>query len=263
MNKNITKEKIIIPTSSRILAKGGKETKTEFVSILFAHHLQSALAAVKWSLNMLLSGDFGKINKEQKNIIKKTIERNEELISLVNNFLDTAKNKEKKYFYNKNLTDIKDIIESVIYFFQEEIKKKKIKFEFKKPKEKLPQIIVDKEKIKIAIQNIFDNAIKYTPPGGKISFFLKDNKKEIEFKIQDSGMGIPENEKEKLFTKFFRGVNAVKTETVGSGLGLFLAKKIIEAHNGKIWFESKENEGSSFYFSLPVKQVDPHLLKIE
>ncbi len=108
--------------------------------------------------------------------------------------------------------------------------------------------------MRIVIQNFLDNAIRYSPEGGKISISLNSDGKNIQFKMQDFGMGIPKNQQDKIFTKFFRGDNAVRVNTVGSGLGLFLAENIIEAHSGKIWFESEENKGTSFYFTLPIKK---------
>ena len=101
----------------------------------------------------------------------------------------------------------------------------------------------------MVIQNLFDNAVKYTPPKGKIEVGIISKKEEIEFKIKDSGIGIPDSQKEKIFTRFSRAGNA--TKAAGSGLGLAIAKDIIEKHHGKIWFQSKENEGSTFFFSLP------------
>ncbi len=231
--------------------KSIQKTKT-FDTLLLAHTLKHALTAIKWSLKMIFKGDFGKINEKQKNILEKTIEKNESLISLVNNLLDTAKIKEGNYSYNKSLTSIEDIIESTIECFKEEAKEKGIKIEFKKPEEKTPKIMIDKEMVKLAIQNMFDNAVKYSLPNSEINIFLKSGKKDVEIQIQDSGIGIPEKQKDKLFNKFFRADNAIKIDADGSGIGLFLAKNIIEAHNGKIWFESEENKGTTFYFSLPI-----------
>ena len=98
-----------------------------------------------------------------------------------------------------------------------------------------------------------ENAIKYTPEGGKIEISIARDEKEIKFQIKDSGIGIPENQKDKVFGKFFRAQNAIEKEATSSGFGLFISKKIIEAHKGRIWFDSKENKGSVFCFTLPIK----------
>lgn len=121
-----------------------------------------------------------------------------------------------------------------------------------KPKKELPKIQMDEEKIKLAINNLLDNAIRYTLPGGRMKIGLSYGIKGIECKIQDTGVGIPKNQQERVFSRFFRGSNITKMETERTGLGLFITKNIIEAHGGKIWFESKENKGTTFYFTLPI-----------
>jgi two-component system sensor histidine kinase VicK len=142
----------------------------------------------------------------------------------------------------------------VIETLEEEIKRKRLKLEFKKPKTKLPQVAVDAEKMELVIQNLLSNAIKYTPAGGRVTISLKGSIKEIEVSVTDTGIGIPEDQKKRVFTKFFRAANAIRAETEGTGLGLFIVKNIIKAHQGKIWFESAEGKGTTFYFTLPVKK---------
>src|SRR3989344_1497417 len=235
-------------------------TEIDFVS-LTAHQLRKPLSSIRLSLEMLLDGDFGKISEEQKDIIEKILQMNSMLIFLVKDLLDLAKIEDKNYSFNITLVDIQELIEFIISFAKQEIKNKKIKFTFKKPEVKPPKIALDKEKICLVIQNLLDNAIKYTKDGGSIAVSFNIDSQNLEFQIQDSGIGIPEQQKKNLFTKFFRGDNAVKMEVVGSGLGLFIAKDIIEAHYGKIWFESKENNGSCFFFTIPVKGVDPAPIK--
>jgi len=238
---NITREKAI------------ERIKTEFVSIS-AHQLRTPLSAVKWTLRMLLDGDLGKTTPEQKEILEKTYKSNERMINLINDLLDITRIEEGRYLYKPTLHQIEKITQSVINSYQEKIKRKKIKFEFKKPKEKLPKIKVDLEKISLAIENLIDNAVNYTLTGGEIKVFLKSNKEGITFEIKDTGVGIPKRQQERVFGKFFRAANAIRMETEGTGLGLFITKNIIEAHGGKIWFKSEEGKGTTFYFSLPVKK---------
>jgi len=225
--------------------------KTEFVS-LSAHQLRTPLSAIKWSLKMILDGDLGKITKEQREVIEKVYKYNERMINLINDLLDVTRIEEGRYLYRPVLAEIEPIVQSVINSYKEEIEKKKLKFEFKKPKEKLPKVRVDVEKIGLAIQNLLENAIRYTPEGGQIAVSLTLVEKAIEFSIRDSGIGIPKDQQERVFTKFFRAPNAMRMEPEGSGLGLFITKNIIEAHGGKIWFESEEGKGTTFYFTLPI-----------
>lgn len=231
--------------------------KSEFVT-LSAHQLRTPLSAIKWSLKMLLDGDLGNLTKEQHDFLEKTYRSNERMISLINDLLNITRIEEGRHIYQFLFCDFVEITRSVINNYKEVMEKKKIQFEFKKPTKKLPKILADGEKIKLAIENLFNNAIKYTFSGGKIVISINLLKKEVEFKIEDTGVGIPKDEQPRVFTKFFRGVNAIRMETEGSGLGLFVTKNIIEAHGGKIGFKSEEGKGSTFYFTLPLKNTMPH-----
>jgi len=240
---DVTREKII------------ERLKTEFVS-LSAHQLRTPLSAIKWTLRMLLDGDVGEITKEQKDLLEKTYRSNERMINLINDLLNVARIEEGRYVYRPIFADIEKIIQSVIDSFKTEIEIKNIKFKFNKPIEKLPEILMDVEKMKLVIENLLDNAIRYTLSGGEVTVSITRGIKEAEFKVQDSGVGIPEDQQKRIFSKFFRGANIMRMETEGTGLGLFITKNIIEAHGGKIWFESKEGKGTTFYFTLPIRGVE-------
>lgn len=237
---DITREKIV------------ERMKTEFVSIS-AHQLRTPLSAIKWTLRMLLDGDLGKITKEQRSFLEKTYNSNERMITLINDLLNVTRIEEGRYLYKKELGQIEEIIQSAITFFKPSIKKRNLKIKIQKPKEKLPKISVDLEKLSLAIQNLLHNAIRYNNLGGKVTISLKCDKKKITVEIRDTGVGIPRDQQNRVFTKFFRGANVIRMETEGTGLGLFIAKNIIEGHGGEIWFESEEGKGSTFYFTLPVK----------
>jgi len=119
--------------------------------------------------------------------------------------------------------------------------------------EKLPQIYLDKERMIMVLQNILSNAIKYTPEYGKIKIIIQVDKQFLYVKINDQGVGIPEKDQLKVFSKFFRAANVIKLETDGSGLGLFIAKNIIEEHKGKISLTSEEGVGTEVCFSIPIR----------
>ena len=186
--------------------------------------------------------------------LDKIYQSNERMIILINNLLDVAKIEEGKYIYRPTIENIEKLIESVIKTYKQEIKAKNINFVFKKPVLKIPETRMDVEKINLAIDNLLNNALRYTPFKGKVTISLKCDIKEIEFSIKDNGIGIPKDQEKEIFTKFFRAVNAKKVKPEGSGLGLFVVKKIVEAHKGKIWFETEENKGTTFYFILPIKK---------
>jgi len=239
---DITREKII------------EKAKSDFVS-LAAHQLRMPLSGIKWGISMLLEEDFGKLSKEQKDTLRKIYYANERIVALTNDLLNVIKIEEGKLLYNLTKKDIVEITKKTIDILEEIIQERGIKIEFLVEK-KIPKVKVDEEKISFCIQNLIENAIIYNIPKGNVKIILKydEIKKEVLFSVRDTGIGVLKEEQKKLFTKFFRGSLALKKETVGSGLGLFVAKNIIEAHGGKIWFESEGKEkGSTFYFSLPIR----------
>ena len=249
----ISREETVIILHDISREKMVEKMKTEFV-FLAAHQLRTPLSEIKWTLRMLLDGDMGEITEEQRDFVRKTYQSNERMISLVNDLLDVTRIEEGRYLYKPTFIQIENVIQFVINSFEEVIQRKRIKFEFQKPSEKLPRVKVDVEKIRLAIQNLLDNAMRYTPPGGEVKVSITQGLKEIEVRVQDTGVGIPRDQQERVFTKFFRGANVVRMETEGTGLGLFITKNIIEAHGGRIWFESEEGKGTTFHFSLPVEK---------
>ncbi len=231
--------------------KGIERMKTEFVSIA-AHQLRTPLSAIKWALSLLLEGDAGKLNAEQKNFISKSYDSNERMIVLINDLLDVARIEEGRYLYKLVPAKLENLAQAALSACQEIAAKRNIRLEYLKPAEALPEMMIDAEKITITIQNLIENAIKYTPPGGQVTISLKYDTNKVELSVKDTGVGINQEQQNRLFTKFFRAANVMRMETDGTGLGLFIAKNIIEAHGGQIWCESKENKGSTFSFSLPI-----------
>ena len=228
-----------------------EQMKTEFVS-LSAHQLRTPLSAIKWTLRMILDGDLGDITKEQRDFLNKTYQSNERMISLINDLLNVARIEEGRYLYKQSSIQIEELIQAVVSSYKDEAERKKINLKFQRPKEYFSRVNLDEEKLGLAIQNLIDNAIRYTQPGGQVTVSLRRANMEIEILVKDSGVGIPEDQQERVFGKFFRGTNAIRLETEGSGLGLFIAKNIVEAHGGKIWFESEENKGTTFHLILPI-----------
>jgi len=225
--------------------------KSEFVSIA-AHQLRTPLSAIKWSLRLILDGDVGKITKKQAEILGKGYQSNERMITLINDLLNVARIEEGRLVYNAQPGSIEEIIVKSVDDLNNLANQKQVKVVFNKPRKALPKINIDKEKIALVIQNIIDNAIRFNKPNGDVTVSVKRDKINIEVMVKDNGIGIPSAQKDRIFTKFFRADNAVRSEVEGSGLGLFICKNIIEAHGGTIRFESEKDQGTTFYFTLPI-----------
>lgn len=223
--------------------------KTEFIS-LASHQLRTPLTAMKWFLEMLLSGDLGQLSDEQKKYIQNISDSNEKEIALVNSLLNISRIESGRIIIEPVLTQLNTLI-------QQGADEQKVPLETKKQKlslvldESLPEIPLDTRMIHEVIMNLLTNAIKYTPNEGSIVVSTDHDDKNILLKVTDTGYGIPEKEKGRIFERFFRASNITKIVTDGSGLGLYLVKKIIDASDGTIELESKEGEGTEFTIKLP------------
>ncbi len=227
--------------------------KTEFVS-LAAHQLRTPLSAIKWALRMVLDEESKNINQEQRELLERTYQSNERMIDLINDLLNVARIEEGRFLYEPADASPEEIADSVIDSLKEKAESRNIKLVFRKPASPLPFVKMDKEKINIALTNLITNAINYTHRDGEITVELLSDAKSVKFRVQDNGVGIPKEEQNRIFTKFFRASNVVKMDTSGTGLGMFITKNIVEAHGGKIWFESEENKGTTFHFTLPINK---------
>lgn len=226
--------------------------RTEFLS-LAAHQLRTPLVEVKWALQVLLDGERGNLSATQKELLQKTYGSNEGMLLLINDLLDITKIEEGKYLSNLSLMQIEDMGASLVELHKEEAGRQKVELGFQAPQKPLPQVLVDEEKIKLVLQSLVENAIHYTPPGGRVTVSFFSDTKEVGVSVQDTGVGIPKEEQGRIFEQFFRATNAKKLGTIGTGLGLYLAKNIVEAHGGRIWFVSQEHKGSDFRVALPLR----------
>lgn len=228
------------------------QKKSEFVTIA-AHQLRTPLSGIKWILSMLIKKELGSLTDDQMSFIMKGYESNERMINLVDDMLNADRIDSGKYFYAMQPVQILDLFDNLLYEMVPIARKKNVSIEYSNRPAAIPRVLIDPDKTRAAIQNLLENSIKYTPAFGHvvISFKVVPNDF-LEIAISDTGIGIPNDQKHNIFNRFFRGRNAVKIETDGSGLGLFIVKSIIEKHSGRVWFESEENKGTTFHFTLKI-----------
>jgi len=230
------------------------KAKTEFVS-LASHQLRTPLSTVNWYAEMLLEGDVGELNAQQKKYLDEVYRSNQRMVELVNALLDVASLELGTFIIDPEPTDICTLTESVIAEQQPQIDARKLQFSFFCAKN-ISLMQADPKLLRMVVQNILSNAVKYTPEGGKIDLAITlADKKNILLKISDTGYGIPENQQGKIFTKLFRADNVRDKDTDGTGLGLYIVKSIVENSGGKIWFKSTggtENPGTTFFVTLPL-----------
>lgn len=230
------------------------ENKNSDFIYMIIHQLKIPLTRNKWVLDSMVNDTKEGYTSEQKELFQKIYADNDRVISLVDEMLHTEKELDETLQLNKIKTDLPELVEKIIEQVSSDALRKEIILTFTKSND-IPSVLVDPQKIQYVFENLFLNAIHYTPRGEPIFINIKSTDDEVIVSVKDAGIGIPEDEQDKIFSKFFRATNAQKTEHEGNGLGLFIIKNIIEKHAGKVWFESKENVGSTFYTSLPIVKI--------
>ncbi len=227
-----------------------ERNKREFLSIA-AHQLRTPLTGMKWSVEYLLSSDKGRFDDKQKKVVSETQGSIERMITLVNDLLSVTRIDEGHLEIRQTVQKLDPVFSRAIAFFAEAAKKKGIIFDAHIDPD-LPEVNVDAEKIEIVLNNLLDNAIHYTPTGGHVEFSARLERSGLIMSVKDSGIGISEKDRERIFTKFFRSGEALSRHTDGSGLGLYVAKNIVERHGGTIAFDSQE-KGTTFTITLPIQ----------
>lgn len=229
------------------------QLKSEFVS-LATHQIRSPLTAIKGYVSLIEEGDYGPVSKDVKEALDVVHKSTDNLVTIVGDFLDVSRIEQGRMKYDFKDFDLQDLVRQVVTELKPNIEKKGLAINYSFDKDKKYSINGDFGKIKQIIGNIIDNSIKYTPAGQIAVSLSKPSGDKALIKISDTGVGIPVKVMPKLFKKFSRAENANDVNIIGTGLGLYVAKQMIDAHHGRIWAESKgENKGSQFYIELPAK----------
>ncbi len=226
--------------------------RSSFVKIA-SHKIRTPLSEMKWLFSELLAGSLDHLSPEQKSAVGQGFGSVDRLTKLISELLDAVSIEEGKFGYQFSRVIPRWVVEETAKSFIKRFESKKINFSVQ-IEAKLPEVDMDKVKIGVVLYGILDNAFWYTYPKGRVELRIRKVGDAVEIAISDTGVGIPDNERDKIFQKFFRGNLAMRLNTEGTGLSLYIAKNVIVGHKGKIWFESKEGAGSTFFLTLPISQ---------
>lgn len=226
--------------------------KSDFLSTS-AHQLRTPLASIKWMLEMLIEGDLGEVTDTQKEYVTKGHKSVDTMIQLIDDLLRIVRVEEGDFHYRFESISMSIFMHNILDQIQPEIIKKEMKIEVKEPASDI-KAQIDVNQMAYVIMNLLSNAIKYSGHNKTVFFSWQEKDDKVYVSVRDQGIGIPVSEQPKIFQKFFRASNVSLTEQGSTGLGLFIANEIIEAHHGRIWFESTEGEGTIFYISFPLHQ---------
>lgn len=227
--------------------------RTEIVSIT-SHQLRTPLSIVKGNLEMVLDGDFGKVEEKQKEVLNDAFLGNERMISLVNNLMDVSKIEQGELSLQLGAIQLENVVNETVNDLKLFAQKRGVTLSYEVPANPLPKVMADSQKLKQALTNLIDNSIKYSPKGRVEIKIEAEADKFLKVVVKDNGAGIPEDEQEKIFDRFFRASNITKLDPGGgTGMGLYIVKSIIKQLGGKLWFESAGNgKGTTFYFTVPL-----------
>ncbi|HTX43816.1 MAG TPA: HAMP domain-containing sensor histidine kinase, partial [Methanocella sp.] len=225
------------------------KTKMEFFTLI-SHELRNPLAIIKGFTELLYDGTLGPINDKQKDKLQKIRENVDRLTDMVNKMSEISTMETRRYPLEKTPTSLSwmagEIADTMGFLF----KNKRIALKVEIPPE-LPVVEVDRGRMEQVLLNLLNNALKYTPEGGEVDVAAKDRGSDILVSVHDTGIGIPKKDLDKIFSGFYHAGYKLSYEYKGPGLGLAISRKIVEGHGGRIWAESEEGKGSTFYFTIP------------
>ena len=239
--------------------KAMDEQKDTFISMA-AHELRAPMTAIKGYVSMILEGDAGDITDKARGYLADTNAINDRLVRLVNNMLNVSRIEEGRMVYQVEIVNLAEVVRTVFSQFRPEAERKGLELSSDVPMEIKDRVEVDPDRIQEVIGNFLSNAVKYTNEGSVMVKLRQPSENIVRLEVVDTGPGISKEEQAKLFNKFYRAESTVG-KTIGTGLGLYISRLLIEKFGGKIGIDSEVGKGSIFWFELPVKPVTVPTLK--
>ena len=229
--------------------------KSEFVSTA-SHELRTPLTSIRGYVDMLLIGTCGPLNEQQRDFVRIVKNNVGRLVELIDELLDMSRAEAGEVRLRRDQIDLAEVLMEVTQALYGQFREREVTLAIE-AQDGLPRITADRQRLRQIMVNLVGNACKYTPSGGHVRVGLRNGAGELRIDVSDTGVGIAPESQKYIFTPFYRADNPLRDEVGGSGLGLSITRKLVELHGGRIWFESAEGVGSTFSFTLPVREAIP------
>ncbi|MEK9175653.1 MAG: HAMP domain-containing sensor histidine kinase, partial [Patescibacteria group bacterium] len=220
-----------------------------------SHQLNAPLSSIRWNIEMLLNEDIGHIDQEQRAVLTDVLDSNSRMMRLVNDLLNVSRLEEGRINIEPKPINIKTLVEDILNEYKHFIGSRGVKVRVVCDKSDADHVLnVDPVIIRQVINNLIVNAVQYAnSASAEIIITLEPGSVDYQLSVWDNGIGIPKNVQKKIFTKFFRADNAQSKEAIGTGLGLYITKMMVELSGGKIWFKSDPKSGTTFFLTIPLR----------
>jgi signal transduction histidine kinase len=238
------------PPADRPSLPDVEDIKSRFLEII-SHQLRTPLTAVRWNLEALLKGELGPLQKRQEDLLNITSKNYQGILVMLADWIEALEIERGIVQLNPEPVDLAELIESMSFDFKEQARLKRQKLTIHVPRG-LPKVLADKLKLRYILSKLLNNALGYTSESGTISIRVKHDEKTVRVEVADTGVGIPYEDQPNVFKKFFRASNASLMQPNASGVGLFVARTLVQAQGGLIDFTSEEGKGTTFWFTLPI-----------
>jgi PAS domain S-box-containing protein len=232
-----------------------EETRISFISVA-SHQLRTPLTSMRWFSEMLLEGDAGPITDQQRHFVQSIYQGTDRMINLVSLLLQIARVEGKRLKVDPKPTNLRFYTNDVVLALRPMFAAKNQTVEIYSEPENIPEIPIDQAIMWQVVQNLLSNANRYALKDSVVTVRIVQKDTMFEYSVADKGIGIPESEKGKIFEKFYRAENALLAVPEGSGLGLSLVRSLVQGWGGEIWFESQEGQGTTFFFTIPLKGME-------
>jgi PAS domain S-box-containing protein len=227
------------------------ELRNKFIGIV-AHQLRTPLSAIRWNLEALIADAGAHLMPEQLEYARSSLSADVEVIRRINDMLTALDIEEGRVVLKREAVSVEELGAPILGELKRRCEEKGVSFRYEGPVGGLPKLKADPAKIREVFRNLADNAVSYTPKGGAVTVRVRGSDGKLRFEVEDTGVGIPEAEREKIFKRFYRASNASAMKPDADGVGLSIAKYYVEQHGGAIGFESAVGKGSTFWFELPL-----------